>query len=240
MRPAIDPTFRTAATAYGPRVIGVVLSGALDDGSAGLFAIKKRGGIAIVQDPRDALFPAMPRNAMEIVDVDYCVPKAEIASLLARLAREPVQVEAAPPVPQEMQRETEIEAMNMSTIEGEDRPGTPSVFGCPDCGGILWELEDGELLRFRCRVGHAYGAQGLLSAQAEALDSAPWSAFRALEENASLARELAERAKKNKREISSRAFIERAESAERQAAVIRQVLLSGQKNATMDKGKELT
>jgi two-component system chemotaxis response regulator CheB len=239
-RPAIDPTFRTAAIAYGPRVIGVVLSGALDDGSAGLFAIKKRGGIAIVQDPSDALFPDMPRNAMEIVDVDYCVSKAEIAPLLARLAQEPVQEKAVPPVPQDMQKETEIEAMNMSTIQNEDKPGNPSVFGCPDCGGILWELQDGELLRFRCRVGHAYGAEGLLSAQAEALDSALWSAFRALEENASLARELAERAKKNERKISARAFEERAEAAEQQAAVIRQVLLSGKSNATMDKRKDLS
>jgi two-component system, chemotaxis family, protein-glutamate methylesterase/glutaminase len=226
VRPAIDPMFRTAARSYGPRVAGVVLSGALDDGTAGLAAIKKRGGIAIVQDPNDALFPGMPRNAMEAVDIDYCLSKGEIAPLLVRLSQEPVAEKIAPPVPEDMQKESEIEAMNMGTIEDEEKPGTPSVFGCPECGGVLWELEDGELLRFRCRVGHAFGAEGLLSTQSEALDTALWSAFRALEENAALARRLAERARQKQRTNSAKIFERRAQAAERQAEVIREVLLS--------------
>src|SRR5262249_55190624 len=114
-RPAIDATFRTAARAYGPRVVGVVLSGALDDGTAGLAAIKERGGITVVQDPGDALFPDMPRNAMEAVKIDYCLPTREIASLLVRLALEPVQEEAARPVPEEMEKESEVEAMDIGT-----------------------------------------------------------------------------------------------------------------------------
>jgi two-component system, chemotaxis family, protein-glutamate methylesterase/glutaminase len=237
-RPAIDATFRTAARTYGPRVVGVVLSGALDDGTAGLSAIKERGGIALVQDPSDALFPDMPRNAMEAVKIDYCLPTREIASLLVRLALEPVKGEAAPPVPEEMQKESEIEAMDMGTIEDEEKPGTPSVFGCPECGGVLWELQDDELLRFRCRVGHAYGAEGLLAAQSESLDTALWSAFRALEENAALCRRLAKQALKNQRIKSAKLFEGRAEAAERQADAIRRVLLTEKNDNPVDTAKD--
>jgi two-component system, chemotaxis family, protein-glutamate methylesterase/glutaminase len=237
-RPAIDATFRTAARTYGPRVVGVVLSGALDDGTAGLAAIKERGGIALVQDPGDALFPDMPRNAMEAVKIDYCLPTREIASLLARLALEPVKGEAAPPVPEEMQKESEIEAMDMGTIEDEEKPGTPSVFGCPECGGVLWELQDDELLRFRCRVGHAYGAEGLLAAQSESLDTALWTAFRALEENAALCRRLAKQALKSQRIKSAKLFEGRAEAAERQADAIRRVLLTEKNDNPVDTAKE--
>ena len=236
-RPTVDATFRTAARAYGPRVVGVVLSGALDDGTAGLAAIKERGGITVVQDPGDALFPDMPRNAMEAVKVDYCLPTREIASLLVRLALEPV-TETATPVPEDMQKESEIEAIDMDTIEDEEKPGTPSVFGCPDCGGVLWELQDGELLRFRCRVGHAYGAEGLLEAQSESLDTALWSAFRALEENAALCRRLAKQARKHQRTKSAKLFDGRAEAAERQADAIRQVLLTEKNDNPVDTSKE--
>jgi two-component system chemotaxis response regulator CheB len=237
-RPAIDATFRTAARTYGPRVVGVVLSGALDDGTAGLAAIKERGGITLVQDPGDALFPDMPRNAMEAVKIDYCLPTREIASLLVRLALEAVKGEAAPPVPEEMQKESEIEAMDMGTIEDEEKPGTPSVFGCPECGGVLWELQDDELLRFRCRVGHAYGAEGLLAAQSESLDTALWSAFRALEENAALCRRLAQQARKNQRTKSAKLFEGRAEAAQRQADAIRRVLLTEKTDNPVDTAKE--
>jgi two-component system, chemotaxis family, protein-glutamate methylesterase/glutaminase len=229
-RPAIDVTFRTAARVYGPRVVGVVLSGALDDGTAGLAAIKQRGGIAVVQDPDDALFSDMPRSALEAVKVDYCLPAREIGPLLERLSHEPVKEEVASTVSEEMQKEAEIEAMNMDTIEDEEKPGVPSVFGCPECGGVLWELADGEMLRFRCRVGHAFGSEGLLSAQSEGVDAALWSAFRALEENAAVLRRLAERARKNQRTNSAKIFEQRAKAAEQQAEIVREVLLSEKKS----------
>jgi two-component system, chemotaxis family, protein-glutamate methylesterase/glutaminase len=238
VRPAIDATFRTAARAYGPRVVGVVLSGALDDGTAGLAAIKERGGVTVVQDPTDALFPDMPRNAMEAMKVDYCLPTREIAPVLVRLAHEPLKDEAAPPVPDEMEKESEIEAMDMDRIEDEEKPGIPSVFGCPECGGVLWELRDGELLRFRCRVGHAFGAEGLLSAQSESLDTALWSAFRALEENAALCRRLAKQARQNLRTNSAKIFDERAKAVEGQAQVIRDLLLTEKNETPVDTDKE--
>jgi two-component system chemotaxis response regulator CheB len=172
------------------------------------------------------------------VRVDYCVPTREIAPLLVRLAQEPVQAEAAEPVPESMQKEAEIEAMDMDTIEDEEKPGTPSVFGCPECGGVLWELQDGELLRFRCRVGHAFGAEGLLAAQSESLDTALWSAFRALEENAALVRRLAKQALANQRMNSAKIFEERAEAAQRQADAIRQLLLAEKNEKPVDTAKE--
>jgi two-component system chemotaxis response regulator CheB len=231
-RPAIDPLFRTAARVYDSRVIGVVLSGSLDDGTAGLLAVKTRGGIAVVQDPSDTLFPDMPRNAMEAVKVNHCVPKSDIARLLVRLSGEPAKKEQAAAVSDDMRKETEIEAMDMSTIEDRDKPGTPSVFGCPECGGTLWELNDGELLRFRCRVGHAYGPDGLFAAQSEGHDKALWSAFRALEENAALARRLAERARNNKHNSAAEKFEQRARATEEQAKLIHDSLLSGKISGT--------
>src|SRR5262245_65121248 len=116
-----------------------------------------------------------------------------------------------------MQKASEIVAMDMDTIEDEEKPGTPSVFGCPECGGVLWELQDGELLRFRCRVGHAYGAEGLFAAQSESLDTALWSAFLALEENAALCVRTAKQTRKNQRNKSAKLFHGRAEAAERKA-----------------------
>jgi len=234
-RPAIDPLFRTAARIYGPRVVGVVLSGMLDDGAAGLLAIKQRGGIAVVQDPADALFADMPRRSMEVVDVDYCRKKDDIAPLLIRLSREEVKEKTAP-VPEQMKKETEIEAVDMDTIEDQDKPGTPSVYGCPDCGGILWELEEGELLRFRCRVGHGFSADGLVAAQAERLDDALWSAFRALQENAALARRLAARARANGNDDLASNFDKRARSAEENSEVIHGLLT--QANPPLNKSQD--
>ncbi len=187
-RPAIDPLFRSAAQFYGPRVIGIILSGALDDGAAGLFAIKNLGGVTIVQDPRDALFPDMPVNALKATPVDYSVPKDQIAELIIKLVDAPIAIEPGAAMDDgRLKKETDIVRMENSAIE-EDKPGIPSVYGCPDCGGTLWELQDGESLRFRCRVGHAFSADGLLNGQTNTLESALWNAYRALHENAALAR----------------------------------------------------
>ena len=229
-RPAIDPLFRTAARLFGPRVIGVILSGMLDDGSAGLFAVKSRGGITIVQDPHDALCPDMPRNAMEATPVDYSVSKREIPKIIIDLTLNPAPAKHGATMGRnngEMEKETEIEAMNEETLESDDKPGTSSVYGCPDCGGVLWELQDDQLLRFRCRVGHAFSADGLLRTQGESLESALWSAFRILHENAALARRLSERARSNNHEQIAEKFDRKSKVAEEQAELIRELLLNG-------------
>src|SRR5262249_55775662 len=144
VRPAIDPLFRSAAVAYGARVVGVVLTGALDDGTAGLLAIKRCGGVAVVQDPRDALIPGMPRSALRFVAVDHCLPLVEIPALLRRLAQELTADGAAVPAVPDRDREIDygmrIAEMDEATMDREDPSGPLSSFTCPDCGGPLFEL----------------------------------------------------------------------------------------------------
>jgi two-component system chemotaxis response regulator CheB len=225
-RPAVDPLFRTAARAYGPRVVGVVLSGTLDDGAAGLAAIQQCGGVTVVQDPDDALYPGMPRSALEVTAVDHTLPVAVIAGLLDRLAREPISDPAGSPLSNGMEMESQMAAFNMDAIEDEDRPGRPSGFACPDCGGALWELTEGDLIRFRCRVGHAWSANGLVAEQSESIETALWTALRALEERASLCTRVAERMSAKGINTSAARFRDQAADSRRRAATLRQVLVS--------------
>jgi two-component system chemotaxis response regulator CheB len=227
-RPAVDVLFRTAARSFGPRVIGVVLSGTLDDGAAGLAAIQSRGGLALVQDPNDALYPGMPRSALETVRADHCQPVAALAATLARLVREEVPVNADDPEVGDMEMESEIAAFALDALQDEQRPGTPSGFACPDCGGALWELNDGELIRFRCRVGHAWTANSLVAEQSEAVETALWTAFRALEERAALCHRIAERMRRRGSHPTEHRFAHQAQEAKRRAAILREVLMSDQ------------
>ncbi|MBV8232685.1 MAG: chemotaxis protein CheB [Planctomycetaceae bacterium] len=232
LRPAADPLFRSAAQAYGRRVVGVVLSGTLDDGTAGLQAIKSRGGVTIVQDPRDALFAGMPRSALEGVTIDHCLPITEIAPLLVRLAYEPVKGGGEQPMSDEYEKEAEIAEFDLAVIQDDaQRPGVPSGFACPDCGGALWELHEGELIRYRCRVGHAWSPSSLLAEQSEALESALWTALRALEERAALSERVAERFALRGHTRPTERFREQAAESRRRAALIRQVLLNGEPEA---------
>ena len=192
-RPAIDPLFRTAAVAYGPRTVGVILSGNLNDGTAGLIAVKRAVGIAIVQDPKDALYPSMPQSALEAVEVDYAVPLAEMPSVLLKVIDQPVPAQTATLLPHE-QEET---ALVRDADRGRQRAamiGTPSAFVCPDCGGGLYEIENAPLWRFRCRVGHAFTAEVLRAGKAEVLEQALWLALRTLEEKIELHRRMVQRA----------------------------------------------
>jgi two-component system, chemotaxis family, protein-glutamate methylesterase/glutaminase len=225
-RPAVDPLFRTAARSFGPRVVGVILSGALDDGTAGLLAVKSRLGVAIVQDPDEALFDGMPRSAIENVEVDYVMPLVDIASLLVQLSRTPVK-EIPREVSALMKQETEIVELDMDAVENEHRPGTPSEFACPLCGGALWEVQDGRLVRFRCRVGHAFSPETLLAEQSEAMEEALWAALRALEERAALSRRLADGAYNRSQERTAQRFEDQADQATRNANLIRETLLKG-------------
>lgn len=232
-RPAIDPLFRTAARAYKQRVAGIVLSGNLDDGTAGLVAVKMQGGVAIVQNPKDALFSAMPQSAIESVDADYVLPVSEIAPVLINLASQPTEAKGVSPMSSdEMQIESDMAELDLVALQKDERPGTPSGFACPECGGSLWELHDGELLRFRCRIGHAYSVNSLLTEQSEAMEAALWTALRALEESGALAHRLARRASRHKQTLVAGRFQKRAQEAEQQAAMIQQLLLNGKTVAT--------
>ena len=233
-RPAVDPLFRTAARWYGPRVVGVVLSGMLDDGTAGLLAIKSRGGTAIVQDPGEAFYAGMPRNAIENVPVDRVLWVFDMAPALVELARQPVFEEGAAPVSEELEIESDIAEFEMATYEQEPKIGTPSAFSCPECHGALWEIRDGELARYRCRTGHAFSPDSLAAAQAEALEEALWTALRALEESAALSRRLRERMAQHGRPRAAARFEDQARTAEERAEVIRQVLLKSDVAGTVE------
>lgn len=223
-RPAIDPLFRSAAIAYGPRVVGVILTGSLDDGTAGLMAVKRLGGVAIVQDPNEALYASMPTSALAHVKVDYTLPLAHIGPVLVRLAYEKVTGEVTSPVPKDMELETNLAGMDMNTFNGE-RAGKPSAFSCPECGGVLWELEEGNLLRFRCRVGHAFSLETMQAEQARAVEEALWSALKTLEESMSLLHRMAQQAHTQGREWLAQRFEKKRQDAEHHAEVIRKLLL---------------
>ena len=223
-RPAIDPLFRSSAVAYGSQVIGVVLSGSLDDGTAGLLAIKQRGGIAVVQDPTDAMYPDMPKSALAHVDVDYCLPVTQIGQTLVQLAREEIMQEDTPSVPEDMEREVRIVEMETNPLNENEQIGSPSAYSCPECGGVLWEWRDSELTRFRCRTGHAFSPDSALAEQSEKIEQALWVALKTLDENASLSRRMEKQALQNSHTWLAERLNIRAQEAEQRAVLLRQVL----------------
>jgi two-component system, chemotaxis family, protein-glutamate methylesterase/glutaminase len=235
-RPAVDTLFRSAAIAYGPRVTGVVLTGALDDGTVGLSAIKRRGGVAVVQDPDDALFPGMPQSALERTKVDYCLPLSEIPPLLEHIVCEEVTVkgEGAYTVPEDMDLEHRIASMDETTPENVEKLGHLSPFTRPECEGPLWEIQDQEVLRFRCRVGHAYTAESMLAGKSEALEGAMWTALNTLEESTQMSWRLAADSRARGHEHAATRFEERARKTRGQADLIREALSSGAPEATED------
>jgi len=225
-RPAIDPLFRTAARELGPRVIGVVLSGALSDGTYGLSVIKHCGGITVVQDPQDAIIPSMPMSALKYVDIDHVLPAGEIAELIERLtAREGGKGVPAMPGPKE-ELEPQLASENTEVAEMKELFGPPSALTCPDCGGALWEVQEGRVVRYQCHVGHQYAPENLEGEQRDAIDSALWSAVRALEEHAELKMRMARRAAESGLGVVSEGFAAGAREAHEQAQRIKSVLFS--------------
>jgi two-component system chemotaxis response regulator CheB len=226
-RPAVDPLFRSAALAYGPHAIGVILSGTLDDGTAGLLAIHRRGGISIVQDPDDATYPGMPRSAIAHVAVGHVLPIARIAAQLVRSVNEvrPAATVNAGEVTR-MKMETKMSKMDSQAMRGDDRPGHPSAFSCPDCGGVLWQIDDGEFERFRCRVGHAYSPDTMLAAQSDVLEEALWTAMKTLEESARLAKRLAAVERERNHEWMAARFEQKENESRDRADIIRRFLAS--------------
>jgi two-component system, chemotaxis family, protein-glutamate methylesterase/glutaminase len=187
-RPALDPLFRSAAYVYGTRVIGVVLSGALDDGTAGLWTIKLRGGTAIAQEPSDAGVRGMPLSALNNVDIDYKLPAAEMGELLGRLVREEAEPEAELPETTRRRLEHEIRIAEEHNALDEQimSYGELSPFTCPECHGVLTTLRDGRIQRYRCHTGHAFSRNALLEATAEQIEARLWDAVRALDETVML------------------------------------------------------
>jgi two-component system, chemotaxis family, protein-glutamate methylesterase/glutaminase len=198
-RPAIDPLFRTVARTYGPRVIGIVLSGALSDGSMGLLAIKSRGGVAIVQDPEEAVIASMPLSALQRTAPDHVLPAPEIAAILTELVQQPVIAPGGTGMVDTIDAEERLEAViaeDFAEQANEGRPEETTLFTCPDCGGVLWQGGERPVLQFRCHVGHAFAPEVLLSQKSEELEAALWSSLRLLKEKAMLTRQLATRTRR--------------------------------------------
>lgn len=222
-RPAIDPLFRSAAYAYGPRVVGVVLSGSLDDGTAGLWAIKDRGGKAIAQDPNEALHPSMPLSALQHVEVDYKLPLARIGPTLVALSGEPAEDETAFPVSDKLEIEAHIEREGNGLEAGVLELGQPSVFSCPECQGVLLQIKDGSLLRFRCHTGHAYSVDSLFASLSESGETALWAALRSTEESIVLLAHLSEHAQEHRRDALAATLKSEAEAAQKRAETLRRL-----------------
>ena len=223
-RPAVDPLFRSAAALYGPRCVGVVMSGSRDDGTAGLRAIKAAGGVAMVQDPNEALAPSMPLSAIEHVRVDAIRPAEEIAALLVELAS----VEAAAVASGNGTRGGDDAAEAADAREpalmrstSPTAPGNSSGLTCPECSGALWEVKDHELIQYRCRVGHVYSLESMLAEQERSVEAALWAGVAALEERAQLMRRVAKRAATGELTQVTTQFNNQAEHAERQAELLR-------------------
>jgi two-component system chemotaxis response regulator CheB len=223
-RPAVDPLFRSAARAYGARVIGIVLTGNLDDGTSGLMAVKSAGGLAVVHDPDDAVYAGMPSSALRHVSADHVVPLSEIAGILVRRVGEQVEQKGAGSVAQQQNREVDISELDRDAIE-RPRDGVPSGYACPECHGALWELDEGGLLRFRCRVGHAYSIENLLAAQGSGMDAALWAAYRALEERAALTARMGARMEERGQTVLAQRYAEQTQETLQRAELIRRVLL---------------
>jgi two-component system chemotaxis response regulator CheB len=226
-RPAVDPLFRSAAYTYRNRVIGVVLSGALDDGTAGLWAIKNYGGLAVVQDPNDAEVPSMPENAIREVATDYIVPTAQIAPLLARLLAEEIVVNT-----QSMQDdkknglEIKIAAEASAFDEGIMQWGDLSPFTCPECHGVLSVLKDGNRKRYRCHTGHAYSADSLLAALTEKIEDSMYSAIRGVEESVMLLNHIGDHYAEANQPALAALYFKKAKEAQERVALVRRAALS--------------
>ena len=225
-RPAIDPTMRTAANAYDGDTIGIVLSGSRDDGTAGLMAIKARGGTALVQDPEEALYPAMPLSAMAHVDPDAVLPVGAMAGwILTHTAT----TDGAPGGDQPMRYEEPAQDPHLAVVDSTHDPPNAAIgqgtrFTCPDCGGVLFERREGALERFECSVGHVFSIESLSSAQAEALETALWAAVRSLEDRAALLKRLASRGRANEHLRSAANFERQAQEALERAKTIREAI----------------
>lgn len=217
-RPAIDSLFRSAAVAFGNRVVAVVLTGYLDDGSAGMVAVKRCGGTCVVQDPADCAYPDMPENALRLASIDHCLPIAQMGTLLSMLvkrrARKPT------PVPADIAVEATIAERVLSDLESVEELGEQVPFNCPGCGGVLWQMKKGKLLRYRCHTGHSYTAAALMDEQRAKMEETLWIALRMFEENRNLLIRMGAQGE------ASPSYVERVEQAKVHIDRIRAMLKS--------------
>jgi two-component system chemotaxis response regulator CheB len=225
-RPAIDPLFRSAAYTYGKRVIGVILSGGMDDGTAGLWTVKQNGGIAIVQDPADAEVPSMPDSARRHVKVDHCVPVPEIAGLLVRLSEQPLPKENTTQMKDDQTRkEIEIAAEENALEKGFVSVGELTPFTCPECHGVLSKLQNGNIVRYRCHTGHAFSADILLKALTEKIEDSIYNAIRAIDESIMMLNHLGDHFADANQPRLAAIYFKKAKDAKERSEIIRKAAL---------------
>jgi two-component system chemotaxis response regulator CheB len=220
-RPSVDVLFRSAAVAHDSHVTGVILSGALDDGSAGLAAVKRCGGVAIVQSPQEAAVASMPESAIRNIQVDHVLDAAAIAPLLEQRAREPVREQV--PIPEDLLLESRFAESGEPSLEINNALGELSEFTCSECAGPLWKRRD-DMLRYRCLTGHALTARSLDEGLARNLDGALWAAIRQFEQRANLCARMSEVERAHGRELTAAVYEEREREAKENARLIRQML----------------
>lgn len=225
-RPAVDALFRSAAHTRAPNVIGVVLSGVLDDGTSGLWNIKRLGGVAVVQDPSDAAFDAMPRHALEQVEVDHRASAREMGALLTRLVRAParqnVRVDMSEQEREHLKMEVRIAAEGPDSPASVEQLGPYTPFTCPECHGAMVQIQEGETLRFRCHTGHGYTAHALLAELSESIEDKLYQTQRAMEEGILLL----ERLGQHLPDARAQALLDQARSVEQRAHVLHRLVLT--------------
>jgi len=226
-RPAIDPLFRSAARAFGSRVVGVVLSGALNDGSLGVMAVKARGGVVIVQDPAEAVVDSMPRNALQMVTADHVLPSTTIAPALVKLTGNGTSRAGGETVETEDRVLDAVIAEDFAEQAHNDRADETTVFTCPECGGVIWQEGTDQHFAFRCHDGHAYGPEIFWSSKSEEFEAALWKSLRLLKEKATLSRQMATRVRERGADDGHAARIEeQAELDARYVIRIQEMLTS--------------
>ncbi|MBV8900039.1 MAG: chemotaxis protein CheB [Verrucomicrobia bacterium] len=235
-RPAVDPLFRSAAYAFGPRVVGVVLTGFLDDGTAGLWAIKERGGTAVVQNPDEALAPSMPRSALQHVPVDHCSTLEDMAPLLVELARTPVKQKGASPVSKRLETELKIAKENNALEAGITEWGEPSLYACPECHGVLLQLKEGSNVRFRCHTGHAYSLETLLAEFTERTEETLWNAIRSMEEMILLLQRMARQMAEHGHDQAADTLEQKVRDTQERTDLVRQAVMQHEKPINEETG----
>jgi two-component system chemotaxis response regulator CheB len=193
-----------------------------------MIAVRARGGVGVAQDPEDAIYPSMPTHAIEVASADHVAPVAKMASLLMDLVTEEIDPAVASGSSDLMDMETAMAAFDPDALNDDDRPGTPSGFGCPSCHGALYSITEGGMERFRCRVGHAWSPEALAAEQSEALEGALWMALRGLEERAALSLRMGRRARERGHTHTAETFRQRHDEAHEAALLIRRLLQSGE------------
>jgi len=225
-RPAIDPLFRSAAIEFGNRVIGIILTGYLDDGTSGMKVIQRCGGISIVQDPSDAQYPDMPKNVLNQMKADYCLPISEMGSLLYEIITQKTGKQKA--TPKDILIEAEIAKHVLSDLPSVNALGSQVPFNCPGCGGVLWKIDHDSAARYRCHTGHAYTAATLLAEQTKKIEETMWVALRMFEERKNLLTTIAN----DHSGAASVSALERANASQVHINRIKSILYADEKRKT--------